>query len=308
VSGARWFCSEVCKGGWREEVGEEGVEGVRACEAAIFAAGKKKKRGEEVREGGAGEDEVESAWRAGEVVGIEVVKLRMLATRGGKAGRRDIVQAVALVDEMRYDDDEDVLRFLLDGITRRFQEGHHPSPPPGLPTWDSLRSLVPTLSLYASPSSGHEHLASHIRIYHSLLLSLPLPFLPYTTPTTVLTLLTRDAGNSFGIWEQDPLTPSLDRGQLIAYALYPSSSYFNHSCTPTLSKERKNDVWEFKLKEDVGEGEELCISYLGGGESEDRSARREKLSKGWGFECACARCVREGEGEGEEEGIKLLEL
>lgn len=341
--GVRWFCGEKCREVWRWEVGEVGREAVVLVEEVVRKALERKAEGGTAG-GGVGREEMERAWEEGERVGMEVVRLRVLAVQGGKAGRRNVVRAQELVDELTEDDDEDVLRFLLDGITRRYAyrvEEEDESEQGG--AWAAVRSLVPSLSPYEGEMSGRKALRSHVRMYHALLLSLPLALLPFVTLDTILVLLTRDAGNSFGVWDDliallpspplsptpptSPFFPSIatlsispptsppppstpappppaappptphPRGPLLAYSLHPPSSFFNHSCAPNLSKTRHGLSWSFTTSREVEMGEELCISYLGGGELAAREERRGRLRDGWGFECGCAKCVEEGDEE-----------
>lgn len=325
---------------WREEVGEAGREAVVVVEEVVRRAVENRIEGGG-GEGGVGGEEMERVWEEAERVGMEVVRLRVLAVGGGKTGRRSVVKAKELVDELTDDDDEDIFRFLLDGITRRYaSRAEEDDGAEKRGAWAAVRALVPSLSPYESSTTGRRALRSHVRMYHAFLLALPLALLPFVTPETILVLITRDAGNSFGVWDDltpllpspplDPptsffpsiasfslspppaLSPSHDRspptpapppappppphprGPLLAYSLHPSSSFFNHSCTPNVSKTRHGLSWSFTTSREVREGKELCISYLGGGEMAERSERRARLREGWGFECGCGKCEEEG--------------
>ncbi|KAK5705280.1 Histone-lysine N-methyltransferase set-6 [Elasticomyces elasticus] len=85
-----------------------------------------------------------------------------------------------------------------------------------------------------------------------------------------------------------------DGEEYMGYAVYPSSSYFNHSCSPNVAKQRVGNAWRFWVIEDVRKGEQLCISYLGGDEKDlSVDERRARLAEVWGFVCECARCQSE---------------
>lgn len=327
--GVRWFCSAGCRSKWREKVGHLGREAARIGEDVIRRAVAKRDTSRKAaillavslgddnclkdtsarvfRGETASMEEIEEAWR---VAWVKAEVVNDLRNRGQKRA------LVAMSSELQEDDDEDVFRFLLDGIVTRFNKSGLEDSSTGVTSriekeWTSLRSLVPTLSIYTTSPTGARALRSHIRMYLALTMNLPIELLEYVTPESVLVLLTRDCGNSFGIWEEniggealikisnpalvEGNDTSLARGNLLAYALYPSLSYFNHSCTPTVTKTRKGSSWIFATisSKIIEAGEELCISYLGGEEvGMERKERREKL-KEWGFDCACRRCEEE---------------
>lgn len=85
-----------------------------------------------------------------------------------------------------------------------------------------------------------------------------------------------------------------DLEEYMGYAIYPSASYFNHSCAPNIAKRRVGRHWEFSAAREIPQGEQCCITYLGGDErTMDVEARRARLQDVWGFVCMCARCVEE---------------
>ncbi|KAM0747034.1 SET domain-containing protein [Meredithblackwellia eburnea MCA 4105] len=306
--GVRWFCSEGCLQEWREKVGEDGVDAVRAGERALAkAVSTKGRKGTAVEDEAAGDQKedplersvLETIWGKALRDGQDLLKRRKKAEESGRWRPQDILIP---------SDDPDVFRLLIDGITLKHQSDAVPSTcritykAPRSTTWANVESLAPTLSLTSGSAD------SLVRMYHSLLAILPSSLLHQTTPTTILTIISRDLGNAFGCWSSPNLPPQPDpnedqeRGHLIAYGLFPSSSYFNHSCTPNLSKRRVRNRYEFKVgPRGIAEGEEVCISYLGGGEKASRDERRQKLFDGWGFWCACRRCDEEAEGDVKEQ-------
>lgn len=58
----------------------------------------------------------------------------------------------------------------------------------------------------------------------------------------------------------------------------------------------------FVLLQDVGEGDEVCISYLPS--DMPHHERQTVLQRHFHFQCSCVRC-REGEGEGVETGAHI---
>ncbi|KAH9840107.1 SET domain-containing protein [Rhodofomes roseus] len=99
-----------------------------------------------------------------------------------------------------------------------------------------------------------------------------------------------DPGNSFGIWE----TPMTDESELMGFAVYPKPSFFNHHCSPNVTKIRKGRTLGFVTTRPIEAGEELCISY-GHVEMMSLQERQRELREGWFFDCRCSRCVAEAE-------------
>lgn len=81
-----------------------------------------------------------------------------------------------------------------------------------------------------------------------------------------------------------PLGPGSEVG-----GVFPNVSRMNHSCRPNAKH-----TWNEKLKQQtvyaihpIAEGEELYLSYLAGGTSEER---KETLKEHFGFDCTCELC------------------
>lgn len=102
----------------------------------------------------------------------------------------------------------------------------------------------------------------------------------------------RSKSNAFGIWQQDASGTAFPESEMLGFALYCKSSYFNHACMPNVEKRRRGRVMQFETSRAITAGEELVISYLGDREHHGVKARREAL-RGWGFECACSLCLEE---------------
>lgn len=331
IGGIRWFCSSECRTVWRERVGKIGREASRLGEIMI-KEGKERKIPSSVEEEDLIEpersitlEELEESWQLALIAGEEIIRLRTDVLVGGGKLKNNVKLARKLVEGLNQFDDEDMVRFLIEGFISRYLE-LHPSPtspsttssvlisPLPTPRWNSLCSLVPSLAMYLSISTGNLSLLSNIRMYHSFLLHLPLELLEVITSYTISIILSRDLGNSFGTSEEFEggappslssssllSSPSLDstivgRGQQVGFALYPILSFYNHSCSPNIIKKRTGTTYFFSTipTRIVEEGEELCISYLGGEErSLSRVERRDKLREGWGFDCCCIRCENE---------------
>ena len=131
-----------------------------------------------------------------------------------------------------------------------------------------------------------------------------------STPTLTRSILGRDYGNVFGIWD----TSSSDQGsEMLGWGAYVFGSYFNHGmclqsiskiinklscfgsdCSPNLKKSRDKRGIAFYTLRDVHPGEELCIAYID--ETASLNERIESLQKDWFFTCRCTKCSREMEG------------
>ena len=251
--GLAWFCSIACKTQWEARMGEAGVEAVLAIHSALARVKKAASVGD-ARTKPITESEIEIAWQ--------------------RAAASTPANDIRLIDE---EDNEDTLLFLLDGILARAREPEK---------WHALLSLNPTLAPYYSDPSL---LASHIRIYDFLRVHLPRGSRPHAVPSTLLALITREAGNSFGIWEQDVE----DDGEMLGYGTWIESSFFNHSCEPNLKKRIDGPVFDFYTLSDVDAGQDLCINYIGDAREAPVKERQAILQKGWGFFCGCRKCARD---------------
>lgn len=76
----------------------------------------------------------------------------------------------------------------------------------------------------------------------------------------------------------------------IGRCLYPTSAYFNHSCAPNAEVIQKGHYLYVRARENIMDGEEICISYV---EVSGRSVRdrRAQLAEQYYFHCMCKRCV-----------------
>lgn len=156
---------------------------------------------------------------------------------------------------------------------------------PSTESWTGLMAL----SADTTPYQSSKHLWTHIYAYLHLLSILPTRILNSVTPSVCREAVARDVHNSFGIRSLD------DAGsEYFGWGVWPTASYFNHSCGPNVGKKRVGRGWEFWAATDVKKGEELCISYMGGDERDLVVADRgERLKGTWGFDCSCGRCLGE---------------
>ncbi|KJE92016.1 hypothetical protein CAOG_03053 [Capsaspora owczarzaki ATCC 30864] len=99
----------------------------------------------------------------------------------------------------------------------------------------------------------------------------------------VLKLVSQIESNGFGLWD--------GKGECYARALFPSASFFNHSCDPSCDRYQDKFLLSIATRRPIAAGEELSISYI------DVNApcrtRQHELLDSYHFQCSCTRCVRE---------------
>ena len=282
------WCTEECRDAWMEEHGKVGVDAFAAVEDLSRKQAKMVVKAEEeaglLPTGSATAtaiqptpEDIETAWIAAETT-ADLIRSARYSNKPSKPERKAIAQALSSkIDSI----------VINHAISSLIASTSHP------PAWQTVQDL------YASPQPyiSTEQLQTHLTTYFQLLALLPLKLLPMCTRSTLITAIDRDAHNSFGIRSLDD-----DASEMFGYGTWPSASYWNHSCSPNILKRRVGRTWTFTTSRDVMEGEELCITYLGGEEEElDVKARRDMLWKAWKFVCGCTRCKVESqriEGDG----------
>lgn len=68
----------------------------------------------------------------------------------------------------------------------------------------------------------------------------------------------------------------------------------DEDCSPNIESSGEGRKMGFVTTRDVRAGEQLCISY-GHVENLPVVERNKQLLEGWFFECACGKCLEEGE-------------
>lgn len=129
-------------------------------------------------------------------------------------------------------------------------------------------------------------LLSYINIYKFVRLIVPDEFLPSVTPQNIRNIIGKNLTNAFGVWSDQS-----DEPEFFGFGVYPSGSFFNHSCQNNVAKIRNGASFEYVTSEDIEPGTELCISY--GIRPEDPVDVRRKTLSEWFFTCGCTRCVEE---------------
>ncbi|KAH9223624.1 hypothetical protein DL95DRAFT_517736 [Leptodontidium sp. 2 PMI_412] len=104
---------------------------------------------------------------------------------------------------------------------------------------------------------------------------------------------------------------SFSIGAKLGIALFPKIARINHSCLPNAQGNFHEGLGRFNVHatRDIEADEEVSLNYLLES-GQLRDVRVEKLSRGYGFECACPACDMSGKRgkDGEEKRIAMGEL
>ncbi|KIM28859.1 hypothetical protein M408DRAFT_69074 [Serendipita vermifera MAFF 305830] len=246
--GVAWFCQIECRDYWMDSIGGIGWDATCAFENGL---GRTKGPCLQQEDGPCSLEEIETLWESALKEGESIL-----------SKRRAKPQLIPKTATLPADVDIDDARFILSACIS-FTKSKE--------LLGLVRGLVPTLTPYTKSKNT---LYLHIHIYHYILsvLDTTSPILESVTSINIATLVTRDAGNSWGIWDE-----SLAGDELFAYCLYPAASLFNHSCSPNLLRHRNGRTSSYCTKEDVANGSELCVSYLKGATHLSFQERQERL-------------------------------
>jgi SET and MYND domain-containing protein len=220
-----------------------------------------------------GEQDVLARWEEAEKIASLHRRVRSVdaAVKADKGHRR------AMQNVCSQPVDPDILAYLLSGMISHRQDPER---------WDAE---VETLAMDPEPYKDNADLEAHCNAFLQLASIVPCDQLQSCTAQVCQTISNASSHNSFGI-----RAGGEDGEEYMGYSLYPEASYFNHSCLPNISKVRVGRTWQFRTAREVVEGEELCITYLGGDEKDlTVGERRQRLKGVWGFECMCERCRNE---------------
>lgn len=212
---------------------------------------------------------IDEAWKLAQQTAARIFSARTGSMAQG--GTRD--QRKALQQALDRTPSTDVLAFQIHTILTRYRCPEN---------WGSILSLEEDDCPYMSA----QELADHIASYLQLMSVLPQDLLRFVTPETLREIKTHEVHNSFGIRSLE------DEGaEFFGYGVWPSASYFNHSCAPNVHRRRVGRTWVFEASSDVSAGQELQISYLNGEETTlNLTDRRARLNQTWSFHCACQQC------------------
>lgn len=300
------FCTIECQRRWEGESGQLGLAAHQAVEGAIK---------KQLKRGGHAQDDLffndhlpsepfVSAWRSAGLVGNQISAIRT-EEKPSKANLRLLRTAEGAST------DADILAYILSAVL----EAHKRSTTAatvvddddglpngsGMPGMYMVSTLFPDMMALADDPAvyaGNYSSSMWINAYHLLVAILPIPLLQFLQPALCHEIASRASHNAFSI-RPAGTTDGEQSGEFLGWGVWPEASFFNHSCRPNVRKERVGRVWVFTVSEGIDgdvvrQGEQLCITYLGGDERDlGVLERRKKLKDEWGFDCQCQKCAEE---------------
>ncbi|KAK9240369.1 hypothetical protein V1525DRAFT_395756 [Lipomyces kononenkoae] len=280
-----WFCSEECRDRWvkEEDPSRELVPVLEVIEQAVALARRKLQNSKvtEYDEDFVHDDftfqteAIESLWK-------HIDSLVMSTSEIDNPLRNPALKnRVLALEDIEYDS----ARLVAVAIVRLYLESHNTAIVPWF-SWNGFADLESHESDLINRLSAL--LESHIRVFVFLKAVMPHKFQPFVTIANVRAVLGREAANAFGIWQ----LPLSSESECLGSSIFPSGSYFNHSCDPNLIKTRIGREMHFTTSRAVREGEEICISY-GMMVTMPVQARQDLLQEQWYFRCGCERCMAE---------------
>ncbi|KAF2773398.1 SET domain-containing protein [Teratosphaeria nubilosa] len=261
------FCSQSCQVNWTDDQGLPGIQAWQQLHSFTQSRSRFFKDIDSIPPSTSRPNRivVDGAWAKADHARLHTQN----ANRKSKSSQRQAI-------------DPDILGLLLSAII--FYHNHRQE-------WDGE---VLALAMDSEPYRSQEDLDQHCASYLQLATILPSDLMPSCTSQVCRTIVEAGSHNAFGI-----RAGGEDGEEYMGYAVYPSASYFNHSCAPNLVKRREGRTWRFMAGRDVRKGEQLCITYLGGDEKDlELDERRRRLRDAWGFECMCERCKEEQGAQG----------
>lgn len=176
--GVAWFCQLECRDYWKENVGEAGWEAMCAFEDGL---GRTKLPSLERPDSPGSLEQIESLWERALYDGERIIEKRL-------AKPWVIPKTATLPAEV----DINVARFILSSFIS-FSKSKE--------LIAVVNSLIPSLIPY---TTSRNTLEAHIKIYHYILSVIPVSsqILEFVSPVNVVALITRDATNSWGVWDE----------------------------------------------------------------------------------------------------------
>ncbi|KAI3403852.2 SET6 [Candida oxycetoniae] len=169
------------------------------------------------------------------------------------------IESLPCLDEIEYAEAIYVLQVLFNFYKTKSQLSHSPQ----LSNSENLELLLFS-TLESNETEKYRKypylVQSYINIFKFIKLTCSKELQPFVNSKTVRDIIGKNLSNAFGIWSH--AKSSSEDKELLGFAVYPSASFFNHSCEANIKKIRiKNDM-KFVTLRDIGPGEELCIQMV----------------------------------------------
>ncbi|PPJ49553.1 hypothetical protein CBER1_01950 [Cercospora berteroae] len=267
------FCSVECRAQWMLEHDTDGVEAWRTLTAFVRTKSSNNGGSDESMAEGAkpSVDTIRLLWQKAEEAALLLRRAR--AKSGMSKAERKTLNAIQR--PLSQSKDADTLSYFLSGLLLERRANS-----------ERQRQEFLELAMDDTPYKTQQDLEDSCAAFLQLISILPVHLTDLLKPQLCLNIVRADNHNAFGI-----RAGGEDSEEYMGYAVYPSASYFNHSCDANIHKKRAGREWTFHTAREILPGEQLCITYLGGDEKDlDVTARRNRLQDAWGFVCQCARC------------------
>ncbi|KAK9470966.1 uncharacterized protein V1510DRAFT_421624 [Dipodascopsis tothii] len=286
------FCTDACRDSWITREDRDGAAS-KALEAVEVASTLGRKSLQQLLNSGQRREEfeillpedgtltdsfIDEQWAAAEQLAV-----RLKRKKSGLS--QEFKNSLMQLEDVEYD----FVRLILMGVLHHHAEvvssdGEKQEVPPEF-SWSLFWQLEShELDLVKKLPAL---LQAHIKAYLFLRMTLP-QYHKSITPQIVRGVMGRESANAFGIWQQ----PLNQESECLGSALFPSASYFNHSCRPNVTKSRHERAMHFVASQTISAGDEVCISY-GLELNPDPVVRQTLLLDQWYFTCGCVRCVED---------------
>lgn len=263
------FCTTECRDIWLKTIDFDGLiaEVLNAIETSYPA---KKTAGNIEMNYAAGNTDIDAAWN------------KVEEQCRSKIGKRKKGKNTVQLESEEYD----TARMVAVALVKKYRALHKSIMVEEWNTFSELQSNEAEL-LKQYPAM----LQSYIKVYEFLHATMPKVLQPYLSTDLVRHCIGREAGNAFGLWQ----LPLHLESECMGSNLFPEASFFNHSCDPSVRKERIGREMVFTTTRDILPGEQLYISY-GMLDNLGWKERVKQLNSQWHFICGCPRCETEKTG------------
>jgi len=193
-----------------------------------------------------------------------------------------------------FPDDINEIRAVISILSNRHAFGHSGAVGPKIPEsegdkvnkvhypcFDDFNRLIGSVDIF--PPDRKKHLLLLAQAVFSVMEPSSIEDI---TLLFVANLFCKERLNSFGQWSH--------KGDCLAIVIYPSCSFYNHSCLPNAqlsTEDQRNGI--ITCTKAIKAGEEVNIAYSYFNDSDNLEHRREYLSWSYLFTCRCSRCSQE---------------
>lgn len=296
------FCSQFCEDAWQQENNETCQAALLAVEKFIKASNKRQSKSQvnqkDSQRSQISEEAISNEWQRIEILNESVLRARL-------SDSPSKIQRALLRNTQDLTPDADILTYALSGVLAVYRaqkmkgDGSDDSNTAAVDAAEFLPSLYQLASddhVFVTTPTTSSPLEDYTSAYLVLSAILPTLLLKILSTNLIINLASRASHNAFSI-RPEGTTDGDQSGEFLGWGVWPEASFFNHSCRPNVTKERKGRVWTFSASSEselITVGQQLCITYLGGDEKDlNVHERRKRLQEQWGFLCQCDLCQQQ---------------